>query len=64
MHHALKGSAPLFLMGTLIWAGTTHGQLGNGKVERSYQFVLKGKFIQVNKVCRVSNVIRPYLEAL
>ncbi len=38
--------APLqFLLGN--WAGTTHGEPGNGKVERSYQFALKGKFIQV-----------------
>jgi hypothetical protein len=38
--------APLqFMVGN--WAGTTHGQPGKGKVERSYQFALKGKFIQV-----------------
>jgi len=34
-----------FLIGR--WAGTTHGELGSGKVERSYQFALKGKFLQV-----------------
>jgi len=38
--------APLqFMVGN--WAGTTHGEPGNGKVDRSYQFALKGKFIQV-----------------
>jgi hypothetical protein len=34
-----------FLVGR--WAGTTHGEPGSGKVERSYQFALKGKFLQV-----------------
>jgi hypothetical protein len=33
-----------FLVGR--WAGTTHGEPGSGKVERSYQFALKGKFLQ------------------
>lgn len=28
------------------WVGTAKGQPGNGKVEREYQFVLNGKFLQ------------------
>ena len=28
------------------WEGTAKGQPGNGKVEREYQFVLNGKFLQ------------------
>jgi hypothetical protein len=28
------------------WEGTAKGQAGNGKVEREYQFVLNGKFLQ------------------
>jgi hypothetical protein len=34
-----------FLVGH--WVGTTHGEPGSGKVERSYQFTLEGKFLQV-----------------
>ena len=34
-----------FLVGR--WEGATHGEPGSGKVERSYQFALKGKFLQV-----------------
>ena len=34
-----------FLVGR--WAGTTYGEPGSGKVERSYQFALEGKFLQV-----------------
>jgi len=34
-----------FLVGR--WAGTTHGEPGSGNVQRSYQFALKGKFLQV-----------------
>lgn len=33
-----------YFVGT--WEGTTKGQSGNGKVEREYQFVLNGKFLQ------------------
>jgi hypothetical protein len=29
------------------WAGTTHGEPSSGKVERIYQFALKGNFLQV-----------------
>lgn len=29
------------------WEGTSNGQSGSGKVERDYQFVLGGKFLQV-----------------
>ncbi len=29
------------------WEGVSKGQPGNGTVERDYQFVLSGKFLQV-----------------
>ncbi len=34
-----------FMIGT--WTGTSEGQPGNGKYERSYQFALNKKFIEV-----------------
>jgi hypothetical protein len=39
--------APLrFFVGT--WRGEQHGQPGHGIAERTYQFVLDGRFLQVN----------------